>query len=294
MSDALDYREASFDPVTGWRLWWPIAAQEYRSLFRSKMGVAMFCVFLLPGVVRLVMLLVFFGVLRFGPPALRNRVAERDPTLDPHRVEFYLEPVLSVRPGMVFFLLLTSLVVARSIARDRVTNALELYWTRAVSPRAYVFAKWLGCCLLVGTVTVVVPVVLWLVTWLLADDGWRHLATAGPMGLGLCGLAFATAALTGICVLLSAACATPNTAMIAWGMLIVGSSAVAVVLSTALGEPTLSSVGIWNAGAILARTIADVPQRGVSWPVSLVTLAVLLLGAWSLARRRLALTVTIG
>ena len=267
--NTLRYRGDSFRPVPAVRRWWPLAAREFMSLFRTRWGLAMFFLCSVPGIGRLVMLLIAFGVVRLGP--MRARLPQRGPgtpaELDPFRVEFYIDPVLDVMPGMITALLLSSLVTARAIARDRMTNALELYWTRGISPRAYLFAKWLGSFMLVSLLTVVVPLVLWLSAVLLAED-WSLLTdTAAQFGLVLTGLVLVTAVWTGICILISALCASANTAMVLWSMLLVGSSALGAVTATLLRERWLaSSIPVWEAGAVIVRAVAGVPQANVSVP----------------------------
>ena len=265
--NTLRYRADSFRPVPAIRRWWPLAAREFMSLFRTRWGLAMFFLCTVPGIGRLVMLLIVFGVVRFGP--MRARLPQRGPgtpaELDPFRVEFYVDPALDVMPGMIAALLLTSLVTARAIARDRMTNALELYWTRGISPGAYLFAKWLGSFLLVSLLTVAIPLVLWLSAGLLAEDWSLLTGTAAQFGLVLAGLVLVTAVWTGICILISALCASANTAMVLWSMLLVGSSALGAVLGTLLREPWLAStVSVWEAGAVIVRTVAGIPQGNVS------------------------------
>ncbi|MFY9345965.1 MAG: ABC transporter permease [Planctomycetota bacterium] len=291
---ALGYRPAAFVPVPAWRRWWPLAREEASSLFRARWGVAMFCVCLVPTLIRLAMLLMVFGVIQFGPLSLRNRLQTRAAgevaNLDPRRAEFYIESVLQVMPGMVCLLLLTSLTVARSIARDRTTNALELYWTRGISPLGYLLAKWVGSVWLVAKVTVVAPLLLWVVAVFLADDWSLFLDSWLTVGAGLVGVAVATAVWTALGTLLSACAGRPNTAMVAWSLLLVGSSAVGVVLAQALREPHLrSTLSVWHAGGVVARAIAGIPQAKVSVAGAATTLGVLLLLlAWR-ARRRLRL-----
>jgi len=275
-----------------WRRIWPLADFEFRALFRSRWGVALFGLCLLPGLGRLVMLLIVFGVVNFGPAGLRTRLQNRAeiPGLDPWRVDFYLEPVLSVMPGLVFFLLLTSLVVARTIARDRMANALELYWTRGISPLGYVAGKWLGGFLLVATVTMVVPLALWATAGLLAEDWTLFTDSAASMLLALLGLLLVTVVWTGMCLAISAIASAPNTAMVAWCMLLVGSSALGVVMANALREPWLRScLSIWDAGAVVVRAVAGVPQRGVSVPGAVGTLSVTCTVLALIARSRLRL-----
>ena len=294
MNGSLQYRTADFVPIPAWRRWWPVAAQEFASLFRTKGGIAMFCACLLPGVYKLVMLLILFGVVNFAPRGLQARLQRAEVGLDPHRIEFYLEPVLSVRPGMIFALLLTSLVTSRAVARDRVTNALELYWTRSISPGAYLFAKWVGCGLLFAVFTVAVPTVLWITSALLADDAERVLATAPQLARAILGLAAVTGAWTALCILVSTMCSAPNTAMVSWSVLLVGSAAIAFVLSRALQQPSLMScLSVWDAGAVVARGIAGVPQRGASVTGVVTTLLALLAAFWWIAQRRLRLAEAI-
>ena len=160
MTGVLGYRAASYEPVPAWRRWWPLARQQLRSLFGTRWGVGLFFLCVVPALVRLVLLLVFFGVLNFGPVEIRDQMPRPGADFarfDPFRVEFYVDDVLQVMPGMVFVLLLTTVGAARSIARDRTTNALELYWTRGIAPWTYLFAKWVGATLLVATLTVLAP-----------------------------------------------------------------------------------------------------------------------------------------
>ncbi len=301
MSQALDYRPAVYRPVPPWRRWWPLARQEATVLFRGRWGVALFFLCLAPAIIRLAMLLVLFGVVNFGPLELRGRAARARTgggewaRFDPQRAEFYVEPVLEVMPGMVFALLLSTLVIARSVARDRPPNALELYWTRGISPGAYVLAKWVGCTLLLGTVTVAAPFALRVTAVVLADD-WSLLAdTAAPMAAALGAVALVTAVWSALGVLISAAAATPNGAMVGWALLIVGSSAVGTVLSHALRDRELLSVlSVWHAGGTVARALAGIAQRHASVGGAAICLSVVLTLAWLRARRHLRVGEAVG
>lgn len=298
MNQVLDYRPATFSPVPTWRRWWPLARQEATVLFRSKWGVALFFVCLLPAFVRLAMLLILFGVVNFGPDLLRHRARLRGgelARLDPMRAEFYVEPVLEVMPGMVFALLLSTLVIARSVARDRPTNALELYWTRGISPASYVLAKWVGSTLLLATITVAAPLALWLTAVFLAEDWSLFTASAGPVLLALGAVALVTAVWSAMGVLISAAAATPNGAMVGWALLLVGSSGVATVLSLALRDRDLpSAISVWLAGGTVARAIAGIPQRYGNVGGAVACLAIVLALAWLRARRHLRVGEAVG
>jgi hypothetical protein len=53
--------------------------------------------------------------------------------------------------------------------------------------------------------------------------------------------------------------------MVLWSMLLVGSSALGAVMATLLREPWLaSSISVWEAGAVIVRAVAGVPQGNVS------------------------------
>ncbi|MBL8753471.1 MAG: hypothetical protein JNK15_09235 [Planctomycetes bacterium] len=292
MTSRLNYRRAEFRPVPPLLRAWPLARLEAVGLFRTRWGIALFFVCLLPGLIRLAMLLLVFGVIQFGPLSLRNRLAtpaaREVAALDPFRVEFYVEPVLQVMPGMVFALLLTTLVAARTVAKDRATNALELYWTRGITPIGYLVAKWVGATLLVATITVAVPLALWVTAVLLADD-WTLLTTsAWPMLRALAALGLFTGVWTAIAVLASLGCRQPNTAMVVFCMLVVGSAAIGFVASRVLRTPELhGSLSLWHAGGVVARAMAGLPQRGVSVGGSIALLGGLVAGlAWR-ARARL-------
>ena len=292
MSQSLHYRGLDCARVGGLGRLWPLARQEMMLLFRTKLGVALYFVCLFPALGRLVLLLIMFGVLDFGPPNLVNRMGRGLPrSMDrqnPERAEFYFEGSLSTMPGMIFFLLLTSVVVSRCVARDRATNALELYWTRGISPWGYVFGKWLGGFLLAASMTVGMPLLLWISACFLAEDWTLMTDTIGQFSIGLLGIAFMTAIWTAIGTLISAIASSANLAMVAWSMLIVGSSAAGFVVSRVLDEDSLRScLSFWEAGRVVVRSMADLPQRDVSVSGAFLMLGSLFGGLLLLVRRRM-------
>jgi ABC-type transport system involved in multi-copper enzyme maturation permease subunit len=291
------YRPAPYAPTSAWTRLLPIVRLEFTSLFRSRWGIVAFCLCLFPSVIRLVMLLIWVGVLSFGGPIRRMQGnAPRElQELMPDSARFYVEPIVAPEHGFMVFVLLTTLVTARAIAKDRSTNALEFYWTRGISPLGYFGAKWLGSFLLVSTMTVAAPVVLWVVGSLLSDD-WTFLHdTAGFMPGAVAGLLVFTASLTGICILLSAIAGSPNVAMILWCLLLGGSLALGQVVQGMSGRVGIGTAcSLFEAAGALARALAGIPQRGVSVGGA----AALLLGSGAvlaaLARRRLRLQEAVG
>jgi ABC-type transport system involved in multi-copper enzyme maturation permease subunit len=298
----LNYRPADYVPVPPATRWWPLARREATSLFASRWGILLYGLCLIPFLVRAVILLILFGVLALGPEELRTRLQQPPvvrggpgmASLDPRMLAFYADQALRP-PAFVFVLLLSSMVVARSIARDRMTNALELYWTRGISPGQYVFAKWFGGSLIVGSITVLAPFVLWLMAVFLAPDWTLLQQTAGGMARLLAALALATGALTAIGTFVSGAAATANGATVVWTIVMVGSVSVGELLAGVLRTPTLRSwTSIWEAFGVLVRAIAGVPQRNVSEIGACACLGGLLAWSWWRGRRRLRMEDAIG
>jgi len=291
------YRPAPYAPTSAWQRLLPIVRLEFTSLFRSRWGIVAFCLCVFPSVIRLVMLLAWVGLLSFGGPVRRmqgNAPRELQEMM-PEGVRFYVEPIVAPEHGFMVFMLLTTLVTARAIAKDRSTNALEFYWTRGISPLGYFGAKWLGSFLLVSTMTVAAPLVLWVAGSLLSDD-WTFLHdTVGFMPGVVAGLLVFTASLTFLCILLSAIAGSPNLAMILWCLLLGGSWAVGeMVQSMSRTAGVGSRISLFDAAGALARALAGIPQRGVS----IGGAAALLLGVAAvlaaLARRRLRLQEAVG
>ncbi len=288
MSLAHHYRPLECERVSGFQRIWPLARQEMTALFRTKWGVALYFVCLLPSLARLVLLLIMLGAVDLGSRSVAGRMPQAMDDMNPHRAAFYFEGSLSTMPGMIFFLLLTSVVVSRCVARDRATNALELYWTRGISPWGYVFGKWLGGFLLTASMTVGMPFLLWITGCLLAEDWSLMTDTFGQFAIGLFGIALMTAVWTAIGTLISAIAPNANLAMVAWSMLLVGSSAAGFVISQSLDESSLRScLSFWDAGRVVVRSLADLPQRDVSLPGALLMLGSLFGGLLLFARRRM-------
>lgn len=298
----LDYRPKPYEPTSATARLLPLAASEFRALFRSRWGIVLFVFCSFPTLGRLFMLLAWLGVLAFGGgPArhLADNVAENAPSelrdFVPTNVGFYMEPVVGMEQGaFLVLLLLTAMSTARAIAKDRATNALELYWTRGISPFGYFGAKWSGSFALVGTLTIGGPLLLWLTGVLLADD-WSFLReTVGFMPLVLLGLTVFTAVLTGLCILVSAIAGSANVATIVWCLLLGGSAAVAQVLRQVLRRDDAAMLNVWEATATLARGCVGTVRRDGNVGVASAVVFGLAFALLLAARRRLRISEAIG
>lgn len=285
------YRQADFVPEPAWRRLWPIAQHEFRGLFRGGWGVALFLLCILPSIVNLVILLIALGVLQFGgaPPGMRRMsrgMGEQIARLLPDRIEFHVDAILQT--SMPAFLILVALLGSRAIAKDRASNALELYWTRGIGPRGYFLAKWFGTFLLLLLVAVVAPLLVWTTGVLVAED-WGFLQdTIGFMPRVLLGHAVLAALLAWIGITISAMAQTPNFASVLWLMLLAGSGAVAGVLTGLLDDPGwCRCVWLWQSLADFDRWLAGVPLAGGVAGNAAVALGGYLAALTLLALRRL-------
>lgn len=297
MTNGLPYRPGGWVPVPAWRRGWPLAQQEFLAVFRTRWGVAVFCACLIPAAVRLFVLMILNGVVDFGA-GFKGQLLSRSQAFaqwDPGRAEFYVESVVNTFPGLPVLVTLTAWVTAGAVARDRATAALELLWTRGITPWQYVFARWCGSLLLLLLITVGGPLFLWIAAALLADD-WSQAASTLPfLAPTLAGLLLATAAWTACCVMVSALCASRVQAVVAWCLLVLGSAAVANVSAVVFREPAARSwLSLWDAGAVLARACAGVATRGAPVAPAAWFCGGLLVVLGVLARRRLALREAVG
>ncbi len=91
---------------------------------------------------------------------------------NPRSMEFYSGPLLefSLLPVLVFL----AATAVRTISLDRKTGALELYFTRPLSPFRYILGRWCGAAIAVASVTAVPALLVWLAGALAAPD-WSFL-----------------------------------------------------------------------------------------------------------------------
>lgn len=290
------YRAAELTRVPVRMRWWALARHEYFSMFRSRMGIAMFCACLLPLIVRLFVLMIRFGVVNFGS-APRNRVVAHSQAMgqwDPMLPDFYVEMVVGTWPGLPILVILTAALTAGTVAADRRTNALELLWTRGITPFGYILSKWFGSLLLVSTITVVAPFVLWCFAVSMAPD-WQLLeSTIAFVPAALGGLLLVTGIWTALCILISVLASTPHQAIVVWLMILVGSGGIGAVASRVFRAPSIQSwLSVWDAGGTLARELAGAMTRG-SLPGAISFLGVLLVMLAVFAVRRMRLSEAMG
>lgn len=286
------YRSLRYDPVSTLVRLRAVADVEFRTLFRSKWGVAVFFLCLGPSIVSFVAMLVQLGILQFGPPraaeALQGNIPKQPELLRfvPTSIHFYLRPILN--ESLAPFLILSALVSSRAIAKDVAVNALELYWTRGISPRGYFLAKWAGSFALLSILCIGAPLALWVSGVFLAPDWGLLETTVQFMPRVLVGLLAFTLVLSWMPVAFSAIAGTPNLASVFWVMLLVGSTSVGNIVAALLDSPSWAPViSVWDSAGTVAGAIAGLPDAGDKLQGALVNLALVVTLLTLLASRRM-------
>jgi len=246
--------------------------------------------------VRFVMMLIWLGLLAFDGRSARHAAHDVPNELQgfvPTNVKFYVDSIVALEQGFFVLLLLSAMTCARAIAKDRATNALELYWTRGISPLGYFLGKWLGGFLLIGCLTILGPALLWLTGALLAED-WSFLQeTIGFVPSALAGLTAFTIVFTALGLLVSAVSSSANVAMILWCILLGGSLAASGAMRELTNDDQVLQFNVWECAATLARACTGtVPPYG-SVGGALVMLGALVVVLVVVARRRLRTTEAI-
>ena len=252
------YRQLSYEPTAMVERLWPIARMEFRSLFKHRLGILGFLLCQGPAIGSLVILMIQLGVWRLsgGDEAMAMRSAlvpfDQDSRANPFSVLFFIDPV--IRESQIPFIVLTFLVSCRAIVKDRAANALEIYWTRGITPMGYFLAKWCGSFLLLGVGFIALPALLWLIGILMAPDSAMWDATIGFMPRALLSLSLFTMLMSGLAVGFSALGRSPNFSSILLLFLIIGSSVFGQVLSRVFrGQLWLRAISPWDAAKRLVE-----------------------------------------
>lgn len=176
------YRSLEYEPTSWFERVAAIARLEFRRPFRTRWGVVLFILAFWYVVAKVISMYVFLGLtmdaegrmVRRSVEMLQRLGPEANAFLNPFQPAFYFEKPLGDY-GFLVFLVLTSFVSIRAISGDRATNALEIYWTRSISPVGYFVGKWFGSCLLLGAIFFGGALWCWVFSQLIAPD-WQYLA----------------------------------------------------------------------------------------------------------------------
>lgn len=251
------YRRLVYSPTPMRARLWSIVAIEWKSLFKTKWGLFAFLLCALPSIASLLLILIRFGLWEFGPPQMRQDQGES--RANPFSIRFYLDPVL--RESYLPFLLITTLVSCRAVARDRTAGGLELLWTRAISPWGYFLAKWSGSITLLGTLFLGCPLALWVIAVFMADD-WSLLEKTAPLMPGFAiAMVMLVTVLTFLATAFSVFAGTPGFASMLWLGLILGTFAAGTLLGRIFPDLSwLLAINPWDAAKRIAEWVCGVPR----------------------------------
>jgi hypothetical protein len=245
----LGYSSVRFDAVRSISRLWPMIRQEFQLIFRTKKGVILYLLCAAYVIVKLAVMYVTLTPESEAMSQAMGAAARMVSGWSPFGIEFYNNQSTE-NFGLVLFLVLTCVICVRTIAGDRATNALEIYWTRGITPWGYFLAKWAGSALLLGSIFVGGPLVLWLVGNLWAPD-WTYLEQTWEfMPAVLAALTIKCVVLSFIAVGFSALSTSANGATFLWLLLILGTQAfgqVAYMVARGVmrGRPEELSVTPW-------------------------------------------------
>ncbi|PIE24606.1 MAG: hypothetical protein CSA62_01900 [Planctomycetota bacterium] len=185
-----------------------IIASDVRSFFKSWKFLIYFAFSVSPAIFQLVIVYVWFivfgqgqqmGMRRFGRES--GGILVRFFGASVTDAAFYYAVPLTL--GIFLAIIFSGVVGATIVARDRKSNALEIYFTRGIRPRHYFMGKW-GACSFMLLASLLLPyLVVWLWAWTLSPDAsflqdtWRMLPGVVLGQLFFCGsLGFLAVALS--------------------------------------------------------------------------------------------------
>lgn len=297
------YSDFRYQPVSPLARIWSLANMEFRKIFRTKKGLMLFVLCVVYVVVLLV--LVFINL---GPEAARfeRGLSQLSDRLSPFKRDFYLS--YSTDFGFLFFIALSSVISVRSIAGDRAVNALEIYWTRGITPWGYFIAKWLGSFLLLLSVFLSGPLLAWIYAAISAPSLDLFHTTIPFIPQVMLSLVLKCAILSFLAVGFSGAASSPNIVTFLWLVFMMGTAAF-VELMKGIGRmharnrpqeiddapEWYAAINPWDAMVRIEEEIAGVAEDSAYS----VWLAVLSLGALSMfilwrLRRCLRTTEAVG
>ncbi|MCC6783886.1 MAG: hypothetical protein IT457_13670 [Planctomycetes bacterium] len=286
----MGYRRLVYEPSSRFRRILCVALTDLRAPFRTRLSTILFLVCQAPTFSSFVLLFIWSGFWQIGGGRGMTS-ADRG---FPGSAQFYLANLTAPEA----FLSITTLVaftVSRAVARDRASNALEILWTRGLSPAAWFAGKVLGACFVLGIGTIAAPLLLWLLAVATAPDVEFLANTARFMPLVVLAAGVQTFVIAFLATALSAAARTPNAASILWVVAVFGGSAVARVVGRLSGWVELRALSPWDATTRVTQAIVDVPPR-VELPVTAALISLAVLGVFALAAvvRRVRLAETVG
>lgn len=279
------YRTLNVPLQPTWRRLQALAVTSFKAPFARRMGLLAYLFTFLPGLGNLIFLLLTSGLITFGDSAGSGPSPAAQSIYDPTQARTYLRLVTD--QFVQFAFALTAWITCRAIARDRVAGALELLWTRGITPVGYFVAHWLGSFTLLALPTLGCQLLIYIVAYSTSADEEFLSNSFEPFLRAFAGSAVLLAVLTFLPLCISAIVSRAQLASILWigGLLLLG--AVSVIAGSIFRDvPGVGLIAPWRAMVELASQIAGTTEDDLLVESSLsLGFWVVLLG--SLAMRRL-------
>ena len=266
--------------------WSVLPAEEILSWIRNRKLLVLWFVCIAPFLVLLVRLFMALSLVALDG----GRGGGSGPAFmlgDPEKMDFYAKAILqdSLLPVLVFL----AATVVRTVSQDRRTGALELYFTRPLTPFRYILGRWAGAAFAVASVSTLPAVLVWLTGALAAPDWTFFRETLWIPGRILLQGAFFSLVL-GICAsAISSVSSSVRTSQILWaGFLAVMHLVFSGGLRRFLRETWPVQVSPWGTLQRVGEAILGVePEVPLSLPLSLGLSLFLAAAAYLVLRRNL-------
>ena len=247
-----------------------LAKSEVKRAFKGKRFLLFYIFCITPAILRLVLLYVHFVVqgdeqgsrlaARMGNRGFWSILAIVD------QPEFYFNAMLA--GTMVLVLMFSAVAISGIVAKDRAENALELYFTRGITPLHYIIAKWAAAFFLMLCQLLFPILAVWILGVYIAPD-WQYFAdTVGFMPNLILGLSFFCASLAFLATALSTSTDSPRFALMRWFGAFMLLSILGTIIWQVFEKPELLVVSPWHVLTQVAAWLADVeiePGPDTKW-----------------------------
>ncbi len=166
------YLELREDERPGRPSWTVLPQEEWASWLRNRKLLILWFVCIVPHLVLLVRTFMALALVGLDGGPARGRGPSPAFLGDPESMAFYAKTLLedSLLPVLVFL----AATAIRTVSLDRKSGALELYFTRPLSPWRYILGRWTGAAMAAASVTALPVLLVWLTGALAAPD-WGFL-----------------------------------------------------------------------------------------------------------------------
>ncbi len=253
--------------------WVPIMLNEIRQSFKTKKFLILFCLTMIPFVVRIGMIYAYNLVPELSKSAPRGAADGLAALATVDGLFYYNFLILNQFVGIV---LLCLFVGTGLVARDLKTGALEIYFSKPITLLDYLTGKFAAMAFFLFCLTLFPGLLLFLSDYLLSDEGETFAAEAALL-LGMIGVSLIITLTASLVVLAaSSLCSTGRRAAVLWIGFHVTLLIASAILSKVFGLIELRLIDLRESVGYLARIILNVETNyQLHWVFSLLYLLVI-------------------